>query len=89
LPNSIKYLGSDVFDFFTGVGYTHVNDNAYLGNDSNPYLVLVEVDNSKTTFTLLPETKVIAGGAFYNCKSLNTINLHEDIHNTHISKYTF
>ena len=57
------------------VNYNISENGVYLGNDSNPYLVLLKVKSTDIdTFSLNEDTKVIATEAFANCKNLTSVN---------------
>ena len=78
IPNSVCYLGSQAFDY-SYYPLTEYNGGKYLGNESNPYLVLVTVDKEVTSFTFSPETKFIGDAAFRKCTALTNITLPENI----------
>lgn len=77
IPNSIEYIGYSAFSvvlFETGGNY--YNGGRYLGNSSNPYVVLGSVENSDcSSFTIHSNTKIICDQAFQNCRSLSSITI--------------
>ena len=67
LPNSITSIGRIAFGdpkYSSNIQYSMYNGNKYLGNDDNPYLVLMYCGNSSGL--IHKDTKVIAYGAFSN-----------------------
>ncbi len=74
IPDSVTSIGNSAFEDCTSLQY-NIHDNAkYLGNDSNPYVVLIGVaDTSITSCEIHQDTKVIAGSAFRNCSSLTSV----------------
>jgi len=78
IPDSIE---SAVFDF-TGCGklkYNEYGNAKYLGNENNPYLVLVKGINQEVTSCEVNEkTKIINGGAFIY-GSLETLTVSESV----------
>lgn len=84
IPNSIESF--QVRNINTK-NITTFNNCKYLGNDENPYVVLVKADNNIET-SIIPEgLKVIAPYAFYECGSLTSIVLPDSV--TSIERYTF
>ncbi|MDE6362047.1 MAG: leucine-rich repeat domain-containing protein [Clostridia bacterium] len=60
MPNSIIFVGESALYGCNELSYTTYNNGKYIGNDSNPYYVLVSVVNSScTSFTAHNDTKCI------------------------------
>lgn len=88
IPNSVTMVANAAFlncldDLFNSY------DNAlYLGNDENPYLLLVNVKNSSiTSCNIHKDTKMIGSVAFYWCGGLTSIVIPEGV--TYIGTYAF
>lgn len=65
IPSGIKQVEYSVFKN-TNVKYTEYDAAYYLGNEENPYLVLIQVkDTTVTSCTINTSTVIIAGRAFY------------------------
>ncbi len=76
IPDSVTSRGTFAFDGCTSLEYTEHNNGKYLGNTTNPYVVLVDViDNSITSFDMPDRIKFIDGYAFYGCTSLTSITI--------------
>lgn len=54
---------------------TKENGSTYYGTAENPYLILLDANNSNTTFVLNCNTKVIAESAFYDYPSFESIEI--------------
>lgn len=56
-------------------------DNAkYLGNDDNPYMILIDTtSNAITSCQIHPSTKVIADQAFMDCRQLTELDIPEGV----------
>ena len=69
IPDGVTSVSSSAFSNCTNLTYTtHENIN-YLGNASNPYVVLAKVaDRTSTSYTIPQTTKIIFDNAFENCK---------------------
>ncbi len=88
IPNSIKSIGNYAFDNCTNLTYAEYDNAYYLGNESNPYLVLVKAkDNSIESCTINENTKIIYYRAFYRCESLTDISIPNNV--TAIGDYAF
>ena len=71
IPNSLNYIQRGAFDSCTSLKYNEYGNGLYLGNDSNPYHVLVKAkDENVTNLTIHDDVKVIMADAFYDCASL-------------------
>ncbi len=74
LPNSLRSCGS--LKKCPKLELVKYDNALYLGNDSNPYLVLVRpIDNSITSCSVAPTTKIIADDAFSQCTFLNNVDI--------------
>ena len=74
IPNGIESIEDNVFYGCTNLKYNIYENAKYLGNEENPYLILVEVDSkSITSCKIHTNTKIITEYVFYNCNSLETI----------------
>ena len=82
LPNSIRTVGAGAFYNCPELicNYTLPINGKYLGNEENPYLVLISDTNDEVMqMTLDPNTKVIADGALASCCELRSITLPEGL----------
>ena len=80
LPSSLEVLGSYVFHSCDSIEYTEHEGGLYLGNETNPYLVLVGAkDKEITGFVINNQTKFIHSLAFMGCYSLEKIFVSKDI----------
>ena len=68
--------------------FTTYNNCSYLGNETNPYVLLVKCNNTSiTSVEIHPNTKVIDNMAFYSCKSLTSVVIPDQV--VHIGTYAF
>ena len=74
IPNSATTVGI-AFDGCTNLTYNTYDNGKYLGNDTNPYLVLVKATSTDiNSCTINSDCKIILN-AFYNCENLTSVNL--------------
>ena len=79
IPSSLISLGFAAFDMcedlFWGPGAIEYNGGLYIGNDTNPYLIITKVagyPEDVESFVIHPDTKFIEG-AFWGCSSLTSL----------------
>jgi hypothetical protein len=69
-------MDDTVFEGCSNIQYAEYGNCKYLGNPSNPYLVLMKtVSNHYSAYTIHNDTKVIADAAFYGCKDMTDITI--------------
>ena len=80
IPDSVTSIASNAFDGCTSLMYNEYGNAYYLGNNTNPYLVLVKAKNqSITSCTINANTKFIYNSALDNCKSLTSIVIPDSV----------
>ncbi len=88
IPDSVTSIGDETFKGCTALSYNRCGNANYLGNDNNPYLVLVSPVADYISSCIIPdETKLIVGGAFSGCAALTNITIPDGI--IDIGSYTF
>ena len=88
IGNSVTSIGRNAFSGCSSLQYNEYDNAYYLGNDSNPYVVLVKAKSEAiTTCTIHEKTKVIYSSAFCNCSSLTSITIPDSV--TSIGDYAF
>ncbi|PWM00115.1 MAG: hypothetical protein DBY04_01130 [Clostridiales bacterium] len=76
IPSSVISIGNLVFSQCSSLKYNEYDNGLYLGNVQNPYLALIDTKRTDITSCLIYEqTKVIAGGAFWECSNLMSIEI--------------
>ena len=76
VPSSVTELGDSAFLLCTSLEYNSYDKAYYLGNEENPYLILMQAKNTNIFECLINEnTKHIYTNAFNNCKSLLKISI--------------
>ena len=71
MSDNIHHIGNGVFENCYGVKYNEYGNAYYLGNEVNPFLVLIKAkDTSITSLTIHENTVYIHSDAFENCQSL-------------------
>ena len=74
IPNSIICIGDYAFTDCNNLIYNEYDNASYLGNEDNPYLVLVKANTTEiTSCDINVKTKFIHALAFYNCNKLENI----------------
>ena len=80
IPNSLSKIGEWAFSGCDSLEYNEYDNAYYLGNSTNPYVVLVEAkDEFIETCEINPITKIIYTTAFIDCLNLREINVPNSI----------
>ena len=80
IPNSLKKIGRGVFSNCDKISYNTYKGAYYLGNEYNPYYLLVKAKaKDMTTFEMHPETRIIGDYAFYDCVLLSSIDIPNNV----------
>ena len=80
IPDSVTSIGDWAFSECDSLTYNEYDNAYYLGNDNNPYLVLVRAkNNSITSCKIHAETKFIHSAAFSWCTSLTSITIPDSV----------
>ena len=83
-----KIIVYGAFSGCTGLTYNTYGNCNYLGNENNPYVVLVSVMTNELQFCEIhPDTTIIGNDAFYKCTSLTSITIPDSV--TSIGEYAF
>ncbi|WP_308687339.1 leucine-rich repeat domain-containing protein [uncultured Treponema sp.] len=76
IPESVTSIGSSAFSSCSSLQFNEYDNANYLGNESNPYFVLIKANDSNITSCNINETtKMIVGRAFSSCDSLTTVTI--------------
>lgn len=79
IPDSITTIEDRALDFNSSA-FTVYNNAKYLGNSTNPYLVLVgAIDTSITTCNIHTDTKLIYAFAFTDCTLLTSVTIPDSV----------
>ena len=88
IPDSVITIGTGAFGQCNSLQYSEYKNAYYLGNQNNPYTVLVTVKNqSATNYEIHADTKIIASFAFSGCTSLKSITIPDSV--TNIGAFAF
>ena len=88
IPDSVTSIGIYAFYGCDNLRYNEYGNALYLGNDENPYVVLIKTkDKSITSVDIYDSTKVIYGFAFRDCTSLTSVTIPDSV--TSIGDYAF
>ena len=88
IGNGVTSIGIQAFDSCNSLKYNEYDNALYLGNSTNPYVVLVEEKSYNITSCIIHEdTIIIYRFAFSNCKNLASITLGKSI--KHIGEQAF
>lgn len=76
LPNTLKQFDCEAIDNCDYIEFNEYDNAFYLGNATNPYLVLFKAKNTDiTSCNIHPDTKIICADAFGCCSLLDNIIL--------------
>ena len=79
IPDSIIEIGN-AFDKCENIKYNEYDNAKYLGNESNPYVVLMSAKDKNITSCVINEkTKIIYESAFSACEKLTSIIIPEGV----------
>lgn len=79
IPDSITTIENRALDFNSSA-FTVYNNAKYLGNSTNPYLVLVRaIDTSITTCNIHTDAKLIYAFAFTDCTLLTSVTIPDSV----------
>ena len=91
IPTSVEFDGkvyavtrvrNNAFRGYNSLDYTAYGNAFYIGNEENPYLILMEAKNTKiSSVDINSRCKFIYGGAFSNCTSLTEISIPKSVIN--------
>ena len=74
IPDGVTSVSTSAFSNCTNLTYTTYENVSYLGNASNPYVVLTKVtDTTAESYTIPEKTKIIFDNAFENCKYVKSM----------------
>ncbi|MCQ2215901.1 MAG: leucine-rich repeat domain-containing protein [Bacteroidales bacterium] len=76
IPSSVTSIGVRVFEGCDKFTYNTYFNAKYLGNEDNPYLVLIEASSKEITECKVSSgTKLICSAAFKNCNILTSVDI--------------
>ncbi len=76
IPESVTSIGKSAFSFCSNLNFNEYNNGLYLGNNENPYLALIDVnDRNVNSFEINQQTKIISEYAFLDYNNLTSITI--------------
>ena len=76
VPDSVASIGNSAFADCTSLKYNEYDNAYYIGNEKNPYVVLVKAKDTSVKSCIIHEnTKIILNYAFQNCRWLTSITI--------------
>ena len=78
--DSVTFIDGSVFRDCRSLKFNEFDNAKYLGNENNPYFVLIEAkDKSITSCNINTAAKVIAGSAFEDCNALTSVVIPDSV----------
>ncbi len=88
IPDSVTSIGQNVFEGCSSLVYNEYDNAYYLGNEENPYVVLIKAKDTNITSCVINEnTKLLFKGALYGCSSLTSVTIPDSV--TSIESFAF
>ncbi len=88
IPDSVTIIGEYAFELCDNLKYNIYENCKYLGNEKNPYHILIEpVSKKQKQIIINNQTKIIYHSAFENCPSLTSVTIPDGV--TIIGTYAF
>ena len=76
IPDDLTSIGNYAFYGCTSLSYNTYDNGLYLGNENNPYVVLVKASSTDITSCKIADTtKFINSSAFSDCLSLTSVTI--------------
>jgi hypothetical protein len=80
IPDSVTSIGYNAFSGCANLNYNEFENAHYIGNEHNPYLILVESKSRTIKSCVINEnTRIIYNNAFSGCKSITGIVIPDDV----------
>ena len=80
IPESITNICDAAFYNCSKLQYNLFFDGMYLGNDLNPYMILVETDSPYLeSINIHSETKILGSSVFYGCSNLKFVTIPNNV----------
>lgn len=87
IPNGLKKLGESVFSNCNNLNYTIYDNAKYLGNEENPYLIMIKALNQSITECEIHEDTKFISYSLYCCGNIETITIPNNV--IAIGSYSF
>ena len=88
IPDGVTSIGYGAFSGCKNLKYNEYDNALYLGNNNNPYVVLISAKSEDiTNCTISDKCKVIAESAFRDCSRLTSVTIPDSV--TFISNSAF
>lgn len=80
IPDSVTSIGASAFDGCSSLQYNEYDNAYYLGNEKNPYMILIKGKNENIANCEIHNlTKFIHSSAFKDCNSLTSIAIPDSV----------
>ena len=90
IPDGVTSIGNYAFSTFGSLNYNIKENVKYLGNEKNPYMVVMGVtDNSLSSYKIDKGARFLHGDAFFGCASLTIITIPDSVTSIDMNAFCF
>ena len=79
IPDSVREIDKNTFDECENLQFNVYENGSYLGNNDNPYVILMKTENVEGAFSIHEQTKVILSEAFLEKDKITSVAIPDGV----------